>query len=192
MARARFEWSSSELGTRLAEFPIKLQERLVTTIDLAAPKAQQIMQERAPWTQTGEYSRWGRLSTGEARSNLYATAQHEGSGPYMTHTITLGNRLPRARFLEIAMSGRFAIIEPTRDAVGRSIMVAFDGLLSELDAPAAVEIADPVIVTPSAAQIAERSADREAFAPFGSVRRRVTEIFKRSPNVVRRIGWKRR
>lgn len=192
MARATFHWDSTALDTRLALLPEKLQERFAVTVDAAAPKAETIMKERAPWGQAGTRDRWGRVRTGEARDNLYAIASHDYAAALSRHTIELGNRLPRARFLEIAMNGRFQIIVPTRNAVGRSLMLAFQGLLEEIDASPAIEIAEPVITESATSQGPERISERDVGTPLGSVRRAVGEIFRRAPNIVRRLGWRRR
>lgn len=192
MASIKFKWDSSELDLRLSQLPLKLRDRVEATVDLGARKGEIRMKERAPWTQTGLANRWGRVSTGLARDNLYAKAKHDYAGPIAKHSIEFGNALPRAKWLEIAMSGRFQIIMPTVKAVGDAVMLSLNGLLEEIDAAPVVEINAPELGEPGTSQGPERIAERDVSRPFGSVRRVVSEVFRRSPNIIRRIAWRRR
>lgn len=188
-AGMRFVWTSKRLDARLAELPQELRARFAASVDIMAPKAEAIMKERAPWTQTGAVSRWGRISTGEARQGLYAYSEHRSVGTTSTHTIRLGQRYSGRRWLEIAMSGRFAIIVPTRNAVGKSLMVSFNGMLDNLVTAQAAEIVAPDIGLPSGAQVADSSVQGSANASVGHVMRTLESVWHRSPNTVRRIGW---
>lgn len=134
-----FKWNSSEIDARLKSLDPKIRSRIDSRVRRAAEKAEVDMKIKAPWTQTGAISRWGRLSIGEARDGLYAQANFKSLAGLNRWTIDFGNAAQHGVWLEIAMSGRFAVIMPTMRSTGNAIMASMVTLLDELDVGTEVE-----------------------------------------------------
>jgi hypothetical protein len=85
------------------------------TAQRSAPDVENYMKLNAPWTD----------QTTNARNGLIARAFQEGD----TVGIDLAHSVAYGIFLEVKWSGRYAIIEPTIQAMGPVVMRRFERLL---------------------------------------------------------------
>lgn len=85
------------------------------TVNRFAPQVENYMKTHAVWTDR----------TGNARNGLAARAYHEGD----EIGIVLYQQVDYGLWLEIANAGRFAIIQPTIDAMAPQVMTSFNRLL---------------------------------------------------------------
>lgn len=102
-------------------FEQKFMEGVELMLQSEAAKVHEYMDEKAPWTDR----------TGQARKELTATVQ----------TTTLGWRIVLAQgveygvYLEFAHEKKYAIIQPTIQALSPDIMKRFQGMIDKLEVP---------------------------------------------------------
>lgn len=102
---------------------VRLDDRLDRAISGAVKFRSHIaegwMKENAPWTDR----------TGNARSGLTATSEHE---PKVHHTIHLFGRVPYIIWLEVRFAGRYSIIIPAILDQGPKLMRTFTKIIDRL------------------------------------------------------------
>lgn len=100
---------SDTLSPNLEALPIKLEAEIATIVDYSATRAEAYARENAPWTDR----------TGNARSGLFTAPFHAfGSN----HGYDISHSVPYGIYLETRWEGRYAIIEPTVQAMGPELM----------------------------------------------------------------------
>lgn len=93
-------WEPGSAAQVLLQFPEKADRALTAIIHLRAPQIEASMKNGAPWTD----------QTSNARNGLFAKAVREKGKRY---AIVAGHSVDYGIWLEIAMTGRFAIVIPT-------------------------------------------------------------------------------
>lgn len=152
-----FEFDMRELSANLATFDHKVERFVDNAFAIAETRGEAAMKLEAPWTQTGQRNRWGRLSTGYARGGLWA-ASH-GSG--LDRTLEMGHTAWYGVYLEEFHGKRFAIVWPILQRTGEALMRSLEGMFAQLDNPApVVTVASPGGSARSFSQTAERRAER--------------------------------
>jgi hypothetical protein len=116
----RLYWShgARTLGRKLATGPQELHKAAVIISNRMAPEVENYMRVNAPWTDR----------TGNARNGLAARAYEEAEsvGIVLYHQVSYGI------WLEVRWAGRYAIINPTIEAMGPRVMAAYNDLLGRL------------------------------------------------------------
>lgn len=107
--RGRLVITHDTLTPGLKAFPDQVDQQIAVTVDYFSTRAEAYMKQNAPWTDR----------TGNARSTLHADTFHE---PNVQHGIVCAHGMPYGIWLEIAHEGRFEIINPTIEAVGKELM----------------------------------------------------------------------
>lgn len=115
VAGGKFLFRDGGLRDNLIHGDKKFQEAAWITAQRSAPDVENYMKDNAPWHDI----------TGNARNGLTARAFQEGTdvGIDLAHSVSYGI------YLEARWSGRFAIIQPTIDAMGPVVMRRFERLL---------------------------------------------------------------
>jgi hypothetical protein len=103
------------LRSNLRNGPKQIMDAAWLTAQRSAPDVENYMKTNAPWTD----------QTSNARNGLTARAFKEGD----TIGIDLAHSVPYGIYLEARHSGRYAIIQPTIDAMGPVVMRRFERLL---------------------------------------------------------------
>ena|SRR5687768_6378099 len=106
--RSGFEWDSDTATIRLRQFNERVDRMISQVIDFQADRAEAYAKTNAPWTD----------QTTNARNGLFARGVHETG----SHSIVLAHRVPYGIWLEVRWNGRYAIIEPTLQVIGRDTM----------------------------------------------------------------------
>lgn len=101
-------WSSDTLLPRLRKFQPQVDKALLGVTEFMAPRTEAYMKEHAPWTDR----------TGNARNGLNARAGH---APRL-HWIDLAHGVAYGFWLEVRFGGKYAIITPTLQVMGRETM----------------------------------------------------------------------
>ena len=96
----------------------KLLAMIDSTMQYWAPRVESYMKTNASWTDR----------TGNARNGLAARAYREGKEA----GIVLYHQVPYGIWLEVANSGRYAIINPTIESQGPMVMEDFKGRLTRM------------------------------------------------------------
>lgn len=115
---AKIIFRDSGLGKNLKNGPSKVMRAAYVTAQRDAPLVENYMKVNAPWQD----------QTGNARNGLFARAYIEGEEV----GIVLGGSVPYQIWLEVRFSGRYAIIQPTIDAMGPRVMRDFSRLLDRM------------------------------------------------------------
>jgi hypothetical protein len=114
---AGVNWYYDTLTPRMAAFQVVMEEVFEEIMEQAAQEVQEYAQTNAPWDDR----------SGEARQGLTADFSNEGN----ELTIVLYHTVEYGIWLEIRNSGEYAIILPTIEHMGPTIM----GALSFAGAP---------------------------------------------------------
>lgn len=107
-----------ELQNNLSVIQARFERAARITIERNAPQVENYMKLNAPWTD----------QTSNARNGLAARAYSE-RGEY---GIVLFHQVDYGIWLETRFGGRYAIINPTIEAMGPKVMRDFDRLLDRL------------------------------------------------------------
>ena len=161
------------LGANLEDFDRKVERAVTRLCDEEATFAQSYMREAAPWTQTGFKNRWGRVSTGRARSGLYTHTATTGTGRFgikMGYTAT-----PYGKYLELAMEERFQIVIPTMLDTAESLMRSLTELFVELNEGEAVS---PYMAPAIHAKPAARTESQVVSVTHHYVNKTKREVFR--------------
>jgi hypothetical protein len=115
VAGGKILFNDGGLRDALRKGPQQIMAAAYLTAQRSAPDVESYMKTEAPWTD----------QTGNARSGLFARAFKEGStvGIDLSHSVAYGI------WLEVRFSGRYAIIEPTIEAMGPVVMRRYERLL---------------------------------------------------------------
>jgi hypothetical protein len=118
MARVKIELDTKRLSRRTGEFPRQVKKAVEHTVDYGAAYGTGYIKAHAPWTD----------DTGAARSGLSATPIHHknASEVLLAYSVFYGI------WLEIANSGRYAILIPAMRIVGEKIMADIQTVLSRM------------------------------------------------------------
>lgn len=120
MAFAQIIWDAgrAQLLRNLREGPQKVQKASTAIANRMAPQVANYAKLNAPWTDR----------TGNARNGLSAQPFSEGDtvGIVLYHSVSYGI------WLEVRWGGRYAIINPTIDAMGPRVMSEYNNLLARL------------------------------------------------------------
>lgn len=117
-AGMKVSWDTKELQKNTAAMMPKLHRGLTAIADRGAGIAQDHMRSTAPWTDR----------TSNARNGLFAKAFSTPS----RHTIVLYHTVPYGIWLEVRWAGKYAVINPTLQAVGPRVMTMVNKLLARL------------------------------------------------------------
>lgn len=120
---AGFTLGEAELLARLDKFEEQFTKWVTLAFDMTASSAEREMKLKAPWTDR----------TSAARNGLRARATHKGKGNQLEHNITLSHSVDYGIWLEVANSGKYAIVIPTIAAVGKEIMKTLEGCIDHLN-----------------------------------------------------------
>lgn len=110
-------FKDSLTGT-LKRGPKVTKEAAWTTAQYMAPRVENYMKMNAPWTD----------QTANARNGLAARAYREGDEV----GIVLYHQVPYGVYLETRWDGRYAIINPTIEAMGPEVMAMYDRMLERM------------------------------------------------------------
>lgn len=106
---------SEELRKNLGAAEKKFQRAATLATNSMAPVAENYMKTNAPWQD----------QTSNARNGLAARAYTDGN----EYGIILFHQVPYGIYLETRWSGRYAIINPTIEALGPQVMERFNRIL---------------------------------------------------------------
>lgn len=112
----RIDFDSRNLRTNIQRFPSRLEHRLGVLFDYEANYALGWLKTGAPWTD----------DTGAARAGLIALSNTLGQGSFeifMSYSVHYGI------WLEVANSGKYAIITPAMRVIGQKMMKDLQGLI---------------------------------------------------------------
>lgn len=107
-----------QLGAGIRRGAERTKAAARATVQSMAPEVENYMKLNAPWTD----------QTGNARNGLAARAYEEGD----EIGIVLFQQVDYGIWLETRWSGRYAIINPTIDAMGPEVMARFERLLDRI------------------------------------------------------------
>ena len=119
--KAGFTIDQRDLNRNVAGFQDQVHQYVTLATDFAAEQTVAQMKLKAPWTDR----------TGAARGGLHSVTRHNKRTK--KHNVTFSHGVDYGIWLEVANSGKYAIIMPTVLAVGKEIMSALDGMLNHLD-----------------------------------------------------------
>jgi hypothetical protein len=128
-----FTFNQGDLGVNLATLDERVHNFIKTDLELVASRGEGAMKVHAPWTQTGMYNKWGRLSTGRARNGLWAEAVSHAD----RFQLYMGHEAPYGVYLEENYGGRFQVVMPTLIATAHVFMQSLTDMLNHLNDPAA-------------------------------------------------------
>ena len=118
MGRSRFTYDSGDLHKNLRELPGRINRRVAVIVDANAAYGQGWARINAPWTD----------QTGAARGGLFAFPESVGGH----HEITFSYSVHYGIWLEIANSGKYAILLPAIRHTGAHLMADLRGLMNSL------------------------------------------------------------
>ena len=118
MARMHYTFDSSQLDHNIQNLPRKIDRAIRATMDYTGIETTAVMKERAPWTDR----------TGAARAGLHVTNDFRAP----KYALILSGTVPYQIWLEIANSGRYAIIAPTVHTQGTVLMLRLRNILSSI------------------------------------------------------------
>lgn len=107
-----------KMKKRIDEGPERARRAAWITAQTMAPEVENYMKLNAPWTDR----------TGNARNGLAARPFREGS----TIGIDLFGQVDYQIWLETRWEGKFAIIQPTVDAMGPAVMKRYERLMDRM------------------------------------------------------------
>lgn len=113
------EWTDKELFKNLDRAPAKLDAAMAAFTSFWAPQVEGYARTNAPWQD----------QTSNARNGLTAVPEVQ-PGKY---SIVLFHRMPYGIWLEVRWSGRYAIILPTIQTMGREVMAGARDLLRRMN-----------------------------------------------------------
>jgi hypothetical protein len=119
MAKVTIDYDTQELRTNVRNFDRDLERKIDATMDYEAAYATMALKMRAPWTDR----------TGAARSGLLAVANKLGPG---SHELIMSYSVYYGIWLEVANSGKYAVIGPFMPIIGRKIMHDLDHLIDRM------------------------------------------------------------
>lgn len=116
MARNGIFWYHDTLTPRAAAFSVVMQETLEEIVEEVAEEVEEYAKQNAPWDDR----------TGEARTGLTAEAFEDGG----ILTVVLYHTAEHGIWLEVRNSGEYAIIIPTLEQMGPTVMGAVGNLFA--------------------------------------------------------------
>jgi hypothetical protein len=108
VAKVSVTYDDSSLRANVHRFGSKLQRSIDAVVDYDAAYATSYLKTNAPWHD----------NTGAARSGLVAIPNHFGS----TQEILMAYSVTYGIWLEVANSGKYAIITPAMRIIGQKLM----------------------------------------------------------------------
>ena len=118
MARIQFQYDDRELRANLGSLDVRVNRAVKAVVGYTAVEGVRYMKDHAPWTDR----------TTNARNGLHTIPKSEGG----RHEITFSHTVPYGIWLEIANSGRYAIIMPSVHHEGDLLMHRLTGLFGRL------------------------------------------------------------
>lgn len=115
---AKFVFNDNGMRGKLRRGPQQTMRAAMATAQSCAPEVENYMKMNAPWQD----------QTGNARSGLFARPFQEGE----TVGIDLGGSVDYQIWLEVRWSGRYAIIQPTIDAMAPVVMRRYERMLDRM------------------------------------------------------------
>ena len=134
-----FTFNQGSLGIGLEKLNSDVHDYIMSELRAASSRGEAEMKLRAPWTETGMTNRWGRRSTGLARSGLWS----EASSEHGMYKITMGQGVDYGIYLEKSNGGRYQIIMPVLVETSRAFMESLAGMLEHLHEPAPISAVAP-------------------------------------------------
>ena len=120
MAKIKFEFDSKELNKNLRQFNDKLNRNVAAVMDYNAAYTTTWLKTNAPWTDR----------TSAARTGLITLPFNSGN----QHELLMAYSVYYGIWLEIANSGRYAIITPGMRIVGAKVMADMRMLIEKMGA----------------------------------------------------------
>ena len=118
MARVTVDFNSKDLKRNLTTFGDKVNRSVAATMDYNAAYATSWLKSNAPWSD----------DTGAARSGLVALPFNVGKA----HELIMAYSVTYGIWLEVANSGRYAVITPAMRVVGEKIMQDMQMLIDSM------------------------------------------------------------
>lgn len=115
MAKITVEFNSRNLSKSIKAIDNKVNQRIATVMQYEAAYTVGWLKKNAPWTD----------DTAAARTGLTAIALSRGR----THEILMAYSVYYGIWLEVANSGRYAVITPAMRIVGEKVMSDMKGLI---------------------------------------------------------------
>ncbi len=108
MAKITVDFDAKELKKKVASFHKEVNNRIATTMAYEAGYTTGWLKQNAPWTD----------DTGAARTGIMAMSMSSGT----RHEILMAYSVYYGIWLEVANSGKYAVITPAMRIVGEKIM----------------------------------------------------------------------
>jgi hypothetical protein len=118
MARVKIDFNNAQLRNNIESFSSKLNANVAAVMDYNAGYATGWLKSNAPWHD----------DTGAARSGLVAVPFNSGK----IHELLMAYSVTYGIWLEIANSGRYAVITPAMRSVGAKIMQDMQHLIDNM------------------------------------------------------------
>lgn len=119
MAKIKIDYDAQRIRTNVRNFDRDLERKIDATMDYDAAWATAQLKIRAPWTDR----------TGAARTGLIAVANKLGPG---AHELLMSYSVYYGIWLEVANSGKYAVIGPFMPIIGRKIMHDLDHIIDRM------------------------------------------------------------
>lgn len=115
----KLTWKDTQLLDTLANGGDKVNEAVMSVLEMKAPQVEAHMKTNAPWND----------QTGNARQGLRAEAYDNGGDQ---KGIILFHQVPYGIWLELKNSGENAIILPTIEVMGPEVMRSLENILGKV------------------------------------------------------------
>lgn len=119
MAKVTIDFDDANLRAKLRKIPQHVDKKVGQVFQYEAAYTTGYLKAKAPWTDR----------TGAARAGLFAVANHLGPG---VHELLMAYSVFYGIWLEVANSGRYAVIGPALPVIADKIMKDLKGLLDGL------------------------------------------------------------
>lgn len=116
MTRVKVDFDDQKLRVRIRSFDRDLQRQISAVVDYEAAYATGYLKTHAPWTDR----------TGAARAGLLAVPHHHGKAE---HDIIMSYSVYYGIWLEVANSGKYAVIGPALFVIGQKLMADLSHLV---------------------------------------------------------------
>lgn len=154
--KAAITFDTGDLECNLKKLPGDINKRLDTVFDYNSQWGTTWMKLNAPWTD----------DTGAARASLIAVAASQQS----QHTITVAHGVSYGIWLEVANSGKFAILGPAMRIIGANVMKSMQGMLDGKPPNIGAPIQQIPPVARKAKPVTNKSGNRRSRKQYGRKR----------------------
>lgn len=116
MPSSAIQWSGDDIGENIQKMAPIVHTRLAKVCEYQAQRGQNYMRNNAPWTDR----------TANARGGLFG----KSFASVTEYTIVFYHTMPYGIWLETRWNGKYRIIDPTLQSVGKDTMGMFSRVLS--------------------------------------------------------------